>query len=190
MTGSEMIEKTLLTMDQKMQTTLDVLKKDLSGIRTGRATPGMVEHVRVEYAETTMPINHIAGISTSGANLLIIQPWDPGSLKAIEKAILKSNLGLTPSNDGIAIRLTVPPLSNERRQELIKIVKARVEESKVIIRNLRRDASDDLKKAEKDKEISQDDHKRAQDKIQKITDSFVDLSDKAREDKEKELMEV
>jgi ribosome recycling factor len=109
----------------------------------------MVEHVRVEYAETSMPINHIAGISTSGANLLIIQPWDPGSLKAIEKAILKSNLGLTPSNDGIAIKLTVPPLSNERRQELIKIVKARVEESKVSFRNLRRDASEELKKLER-----------------------------------------
>lgn len=190
MTGSDMIEKVLLTMDQKMQTTLDVLKKDLSGIRTGRATPAMVEHVKVEYAETTMPINHIAGISTSGANLLIIQPWDPGSLKAIEKAILKSNLGLTPNNDGTTIRLTVPPLSNERRLELIKIVKARVEESKVIIRNIRRDASGELKKLEKEKEISQDELKRALDKVQKVTDSFVELADKARDDKEKELMEV
>jgi ribosome recycling factor len=185
-----MIEEILLTADQKMQATLEALKRDLSGIRTGRATPAMVEHVRVEYAETTMPINHIAGISTSGANLLIIQPWDPGSLKAIEKAILKSNLGLTPNNDGTVIRLTVPPLSNERRQELIKIVKARVEDSKVIIRNIRRDASDGLKNLEKDKKISQDDHKRAQEKLQKLTDSFINLADKAREDKEKELMEV
>jgi ribosome recycling factor len=185
-----MIEEILLTADQKMQATLEALKRDLSSIRTGRATPAMVEHVRVEYAESTMPINHIAGISTSGANLLIIQPWDPGSLKAIEKAILKSNLGLTPNNDGTVIRLAVPPLSNERRQELIKIVKARVEDSKVIIRNIRRDSSDGLKNLEKDKKISQDDHKRAQEKLQKLTDSFINLADKAREDKEKELMEV
>ncbi|NLL90476.1 MAG: ribosome recycling factor [Dehalococcoidales bacterium] len=185
-----MIEKVLLTMDQKMQTTLDVLKKDLSSIRTGRASPAMVENVRVEYGEATMPINHIAGISTSGVNLLIIQPWDPGSLKAIEKAILKSNLGLTPNNDGICIRLTIPPLSNERRQELIKIVKARVEEGKIAIRNLRRDASEELKKLEKDKEISQDDQRRAQDKVEKITDSFITLADKVREDKEEELLEV
>ncbi|MFA5628760.1 MAG: ribosome recycling factor [Dehalococcoidales bacterium] len=185
-----MIEEVLLTMDQKMQTTLDVLKKDLSGIRTGRATPAMVENVRVEYAETTMPISHIAGISVSGSNLLIIQPWDPGTLKAIEKAILKSNLGLTPNNDGISIRLAVPPLSNERRLELIKIVKARVEEGKIIIRNLRRDASEELKKLEKDKEISQDDLRRALDKVQKITDNSVALADEARDNKEKELMEV
>jgi ribosome recycling factor len=185
-----MIEEILLTMDQKMQASLDALKRDLSGIRTGRATPAMIEHVRVEYAETTMPINHIAGISTSGANLLIIQPWDPGSLKAIEKAILKSNLGLTPNNDGTIVRLAVPPLTNERRQELIKIVKARVEESKVVIRNIRRDGSEELKKLEKDKGISQDEHKRAQEKLQKITDNFIGLADKAREDKEKELMEV
>jgi ribosome recycling factor len=185
-----MIEKILLTMDQKMQATLDALKRDLVGIRTGRATPAMVEHVKVEYAETVLPINHVAGISTSGANQLLIQPWDPGCLKAIEKAILKSNLGLTPNNDGKIIRLTVPPLSNERRQELIKIVKARVEECKVVIRNIRRDASEEFKKLEKDKEISQDDHKRAQDKIQKITDNFINLADTARQDKEKELMEV
>lgn len=188
--GNDMIEKILLTMDQKMQASVDALKRDLVGIRTGRATPAMVEHVKVEYADTIMPINHIAGISTSGANLLIIQPWDPGSLKAIEKAILKSNLGLTPSNDGVVIRLNVPPLSNERRQELIKIVKARVEECKIVIRNIRRDTAEEFKKLEKDKEISQDEHKRTQDKIQRLTDSFINLADDARQDKEKDLMEV
>ncbi len=185
-----MIEEILLTMDQKMQASLDALGRDLVGVRTGRATPAMVEHVKVEYAETLMPISHIAGISVSGASMLLIQPWDPGTLKAIEKAILKSNLGLTPNNDGTVIRLNVPALSNERRQELVKIVKARVEDCKIVVRNIRRDTADEFKKMEKDKEISQDEHKRVQDKIQKITDNFIDMADVARADKEKELLEI
>ena len=137
-----------------------------------------------------MPLKHIAGISASGASLLIIQPWDPTSTASIEKAILKSNLGLTPNSSGNVIRLNIPPLTEERRQELTKLVRTRVEEGKIAIRNIRREAIDELKKMEKDKEISEDEHKRAANKIQLLTDSFIGASDEAGKKKEAELMEV
>ena len=185
-----MIEETLLNTEEKMLASVDALKRELASIRTGRATPALVEHIKVDYAGVPTPLRHIAGISASGASLLVIQPWDPGSIQSIEKAILKSNLGLTPSTDGNTIRLNIPPLSEERRLELTKIVRRMVEEGKIVMRNLRHEALDKLRKLEKDKEISEDEHKRAVNKLQMLTDSFIDRADEAGRDKETELMEV
>jgi ribosome recycling factor len=185
-----MAEETLLNAEEKMKKTAEGLKQDLATIRTGRASPALIEHIKVEYAGAMLPLNQVAGISVPDAKLLVIQPWDKGALRSIEKAIQTSDLGLNPMSDGQVIRISIPPLSEERRQELIKVVKRRVEERKVIIRNLRRDAMEELKEKEKNKDISQDDHKRASAQLQKITDSFIDDTDKAGQDKEAELMQV
>jgi ribosome recycling factor len=185
-----MYNEVLTQAELKMQATADALGRDLAGIRTNRASPALVEHIKVDYAEAQFPIRQLAGISAAGAAQLVIQPWDPTSMKAIEKAILKSDLGLTPRIDGNLLRLNIPPLSQERRQELIKVTKRRVEEAKVSIRNERRDAAEVLKKLEKDGDISQDEHKRAMDRLQMLTDSFIDKTEKAREAKEQELLEV
>lgn len=185
-----MIEDILLATEQKMETSVEALKRELASIRTGRAAPALVEHVKVDYAGVSTLLKHIAGISASGASLLIIQPWDPSSRPSIEKAILKSNLGLTPNIDGNTIRLNIPPLTEERRQELTKLVRRRIEEGRIAIRNLRREAADELKQLEKNKEISQDDYKRAVNKIQTLTDSFIDIAEQAGQNKEAELMEV
>lgn len=185
-----MIEDILLGAERGMEASIEALKKDLAGIRTGRATPALIENIKVDYAGASMPLKHIAGISASGASLLIIQPWDPTSTQSIEKAIFKSSLGLTPNIDGRIIRLNIPPLTEERRQELTKLVKRRVEEGKIAIRNLRREAVDELKQLEKGKEISQDEHKRAVNKLQTLTNSFIDNAQQAGQNKEAELMEV
>jgi len=185
-----MVTDALQNIEKKMRTSVGVLKQELATIRTGHATPALIEHVKVNYAGVPTPLNQIAGISAPEVRLLIIQPWDPGSMKNIEEAILKSDLGLNPSNDGRIIRLNIPPLSEERRRELIKVVRRRVEENKIAIRNLRRNAMDELKKLEKIKDISQDDHKRALDQLQKLTDSFIAEADKVGQDKEVELLEV
>ena len=185
-----MIEPTLLKAEEKMKTSVDVLKHELAALRTGRASPALVEHVRVDYNGVPTPLNHIGSVSVSGTNLLIIQPWDPNIITAIEKAILKSNLGLTPTSDGHVIRLAIPPLSEERRQELTKLVKKMVEEQKIVVRNIRRDALEDLKKQEKNKEMSQDDLKRGETKLQKITDTFVGMIDSVGATKEAELKVV
>lgn len=185
-----MIEDILLATEKKMETSVEALKRELASIRTGRATPALIEHAKVDYAGVPTLLKHIAGISVSGANLLIIQPWDPTSRPSIEKAIFKSNLGLTPNIDGNTIRLNIPPLTEERRQELTKLVRRRIEEGKIAIRNLRREATDELKQLEKNKEISQDDYKRTVNKIQTLTDSFIDIAEQAGQNKEAELMEV
>jgi ribosome recycling factor len=185
-----MIEDILLAIEKKMETSVEALKRELASIRTGRATPALIEHVKVDYAGVPTLLKHIAGISASGASLLIIQPWDPTSRPSIEKAIFKSNLGLTPNIDGNTIRLNIPPLTEERRHELTKLVRRRIEEGKIAIRNLRREATDELKQLEKNKEISQDDYKRAVNKIQTLTDSFIDIAEQAGQNKEAELMEV
>jgi len=173
-----------------MKTATEVLKQELATIRTGHATPALVEHIKVEYAGVPTPLNQIAGISAPEARLLVIQPWDQSSVRGIEQAILTSDLGLNPSSDGRVIRLNIPPLSEERRHELIKVVWRRVEERRVAIRNLRREATDELKKLEKNKDISQDEHKRALDQLQKITDSFIADTGQIGQDKEVELTEV
>ncbi len=173
-----------------MQATTNALKRDLAAIRTGRATPALIEHLKVDYVGVPTPLKHIASISVPAANLLVVQPWDPGSIKSIEKAILKSNLGLTPGSDSKLIRLKIPPLSEERRLELTKIVRRRVEEGIISIRNLRRNATNELRQLEKNKEISQDKLERALNQLQKLTDSFTHSANKVGQDKKAELMEV
>ena len=185
-----MTDEILLNTEKKMAKATQVLRRELVTIRTGRATPALVEHIRVEYAGVPTPLNHLASISVPEARYLIIQPWERGIIQAIEKAILKSDLGLTPSSDGNIIRLNIPPLSEERRQELIKLVHKRVEEGRVAIRNLRRDGMNELKGLEKSKEISQDELKRTLDKLQRLTDNFISDAEQAGQDKETELKEV
>jgi ribosome recycling factor len=185
-----MVIEALKTVEEKMKTSLKMFRADLATIRTGHASPALVEHVRVEYAGVPMPLNQLAGISAPEANLLVIQPWDKNSLHEIEKAISKSELGLNPSNDGNIIRIAIPPLSEERRQELIKIVHRRTEERRIVIRNLRHEALNDLKKMEKEKTISIDENKRAQDQLQKLTDFHILEAEKLSKDKERELLEV
>ena len=185
-----MVNEALKSIEDKMKNSVKMFREDLATIRTGHASPGLVEHIKVDYAGVPTPLNHIAGISAPEAGLLVIQPWDKNTIGTIEKAILKSDLGLNPSNDGNIIRIGIPPLSEERRQELIKIVHKRVEERRVVVRNLRHEALNELKKLEKDKDISQDEYHRAQEQLQKLTDNHViDIEELGRE-KEKELMEV
>ena len=173
-----------------MRISAEGLKRELATIRTGHATPTLIEHIKVEYAGIPTPLNQIAGISAPEARLLVVQPWDPGSIHNIEKAILKSTLGLNPTSDGRIIRVNIPPLTEERRQELIKMVRSRVEERKIAIRNLRREAMEELKGLEKNKDISQDELKRVLDQLQKLTDSFIADTEQIGRDKEAELMEV
>jgi ribosome recycling factor len=176
--------------EKKMKAVSEGLKTELATIRTGRASPALVEHLKVDYAGVPTPLNQIAGISAPEARLLVIQPWDPGSLRDIEQAILKSDLGLNPINDGRIIRLSIPALSEERRQELTKVVHRRLEERRVAVRNIRRDAIEEIKKAEKNKELSQNDSRRVQDQLQKLTDIYIEIAEKIAQDKEKELMSV
>jgi ribosome recycling factor len=185
-----MVNDIFKTTEEKMKTTAKIFHADLATIRTGHATPALVEHLKVDYAGVPTSLIQLAGISAPEAGLLVIQPWDKSCINAIEKAILKSELGLNPANDGNIIRLAIPPLSEERRQELIKVVNRKVEERRVVLRNLRHDALNRLKKMENDKEISQDEHKRAQNQVQKITDVFMAEVEKLGKDKEQELLEV
>jgi ribosome recycling factor len=185
-----MVSQVLRGTEEKMQTSIEVLKKELATIRTGRATPALIEHIKVDYAGVPTPLNQIAGISAPQARLLVIQPWDRSTIRNIEKAILQSDLGLNPVNDGNVIRLNIPPLTEERRQELTKIVRKRIEDSRVAIRNLRREAMNELKGLEKNKDISQDEHKRTLDQLQKLTDNFIADIEKIGRDKEAELTEV
>ncbi len=185
-----MASQTLWNIEEKMQKSVEGLKKELATIRTGRATPTLIEHIKVEYAGVPTPLNQVAGISAPEAKLLIIQPWDKGSIHSIEKAILTSDLGLNPVSDGNVIRVNIPLLSEERRQELIKVMRRRVEERRIAIRNLRREAMDALKELEKNKDIAQDEHKRAINQLQKLTDSFVADTEQIGRNKEAELMQV
>lgn len=185
-----MVNEVLAAIEQKMKTSAKVFQVDLATVRTGRATPALVEHIKVEYAGVPTPLIQLATISAPEAGMLVIQPWDKSGIRNIEKAISKSELGLNPSNDGNIIRIAIPPLSEERRQELSKIVRHRLEERRVIIRGLRHDGLNELKKLEKDKTISQDEQKRAQDQLQKLTDRFITEIEKIAADKEKELLEV
>jgi ribosome recycling factor len=185
-----MVNEVFKTTEEKMKVTARSFQTDLATIRTGHASPALVEHIKVDYAGVPTSLIQLAGISAPEARLLVIHPWDKSSIHDIEKAILKSELGLNPSNDGNIIRLAIPPLSEERRQELIKVVNRKVEERRVSLRNLRHDALNELKKLEKDKAISQDEHKRAQNQLQKITDVFTAEIEKLGKDKEQELLEV
>ena len=185
-----MSSQILRNIEEKMKKTVEGLEKELSTIRTGHATPALIEHIKVDYAGVPLPLNQIAGISAPETNLLVIQPWDKESISSIEKAVLMSDLGLTPNSDGNVIRLSIPLLTEERRQELIKMVHRRVEERRIALRNIRHEAMDELKGLEKDKEISQDEHKRALTQLQKIIDSFTAEAEQMGQSKEAELAEV
>lgn len=185
-----MASQTSFNIEQKMRKSIEILQRELGTIRTGHASPSLIEHIKVDYAGVLTPLNQIASISAPEASLLVIQPWDRGSTNSIEKAVLKSDLGLNPTNDGHVIRINIPPLTEERRQELIKVVRRRVEEGRIAIRNLRREAMDELKAAEKNKDISQDEHKRLQNQIQKLTDSFISDIEEIARNKEVEVMQV
>ncbi len=174
----------------RMKGAVAALEEDLGGIRTGRANPGLIEKLSVEYYGAPTPLQQLASIGVPDPRQLLIRPFDPSTLRDIERAILASDLGLTPNNDGKAIRLNLPPLTEERRRDLVKMVKNRVEEARVAIRNVRRDSIKDLREFENEKLISEDDRKRGEEELQKITDNFIAEINKTGERKETEVMEV
>lgn len=185
-----MIDEVLQAANTKMGKTIEALRKELASIRTGRATPALVDDIKVDYYGTPTPLKQIATVSAPEARLLLIQPWDSSTLSNIKKAILKSELGLNPTSDRDVIRLVIPQLSEERRKELVRAVHKRAEDCRVALRNIRRDALEELRKLEREKEISQDEQKRAQEQLQELTDSFITKVGKVAEDKEAELLEI
>ncbi|MBO9609318.1 MAG: ribosome recycling factor [Paenibacillaceae bacterium] len=176
--------------EDRMDKALSALKRELATLRAGRATPSLLDRVQVEYYGAMTPVNQLANINTPDSRTLMIQPWDKSSMSAIEKAIMKSDLGLTPSNDGSTIRIVIPALTEERRSDLVKMTRKFGEEAKVAVRNVRRDANDEIKKLEKSAGLSEDESRRHQDDIQKATDKFIAEVDKTLAAKEKEIMEV
>jgi ribosome recycling factor len=184
-----MIKDLLSGIERQMRKTIESLEADLRTIRTGRASPALLERVHVDYYGTATPLNQLAVISAPEPQLLTIRPYDPGSLEEIERAILKSELGLTPSNDGRIIRLPIPRLTEERRQELAKMVRQRIEEAKVALRNIRREGLDDLREFEKEKLVSEDEFYRAKDDLQEITDQYTERVEEIGERKQKEILE-
>ena len=174
--------------EEKMNKTISVFEENLSEIRAGRANPAILNKLTVEYYGTATPINQVAGISVPEARLIVIQPWDGSVLKEIERAILASDIGITPNNDGKVIRLNFPELNEERRKELVKDIKKMGEEAKVAVRQVRRDGLDEFKKQQKDSLITEDDLKQAEDQVQKLTDKYVEEIDRLTEAKEKEVM--
>jgi ribosome recycling factor len=185
------IQDILKDAEERMHKAEEALQRDLASIRTGRASPALLDRVQVEYYGQTMPINQLATVSVPEPRLLVVQPWDKGAMSAIEKAIQKSpDLGLNPTNDGTVIRLAIPALTEERRKEFVKQVHKKVEESHVAIRNVRRDASDRLKKLEKDKEVSQDEERRGAEQLDKLTQRLIEEVDRVGQRKEAELLEV
>lgn len=175
---------------ERMDKAIDALRKDLASIRTGRASLSIFDGILVDYYGTPTPINHLATMAVPESRLITIQPWEPKMIQEIEKAIQKSDLGLNPTNDGKVIRIAIPPLTEERRRQIVKHVHKRGEEAKVAIRNIRRDANEEAKRFEKEKHISEDDTKRLMEEIQKITDSYIQKADDIIKHKEDEVMEV
>ncbi|MCB1887015.1 MAG: ribosome recycling factor [Rhodocyclaceae bacterium] len=185
-----MIAETKNNAEQKMKKSIEALKADLAKVRTGRAHTGLLDHVMVEYYGSMVPVNQVAGISLLDARTIGVQPWEKPMFSKVEKAIRDSDLGLNPSNQGDIIRVPMPALTEERRRELIKVVKHEGETAKVAIRNIRRDANNHLKDATKAKDISEDDERRGQDEVQKITDRYVAEVDSLLEQKEQELLQI
>ncbi|MEW6029705.1 MAG: ribosome recycling factor [Chloroflexota bacterium] len=185
-----MIKDILKEAEARMQGALHALIDDLAGIRTGRASPALVEKLPIEYFGVPTPLLQLASISVPEPRSLMIKPFDPSTLKAIEKAIQASDLGLNPNNDGKSIHLNLPPLNEERRRDLVKHVHARLEEARIAVRNVRRDSHNDMRDFEKEKMISEDDLKRGEEELQKLTDRFVEEINKHGQTKEKEIMEV
>lgn len=185
-----MSSEILADADQKMARAIEAMERDLQGIRTGRASTSLVERITVDYYGTQTPLNQLASISVPETHQIVIQPWDRGVLGAIEKAITKSDIGLTPNVDGTVVRLIIPPLTEERRKDLVRVVHKRMEEARVEIRNVRRDAADQLKKEERDGTVGSDESHRHLDQLQKTTDRHVAEVDRRGEAKEQEVLEV
>ncbi len=177
-------------VEARMARAVEAMERDFASIRTGRASPALVERLTVEYYGTQTPMNQLAGISVPEAHQIVIQPWDRSALGAIEKAILKSDVGLTPNVDGTVVRLNIPPLTEERRKEIVRVVHKRMEDARVEIRNQRREGLDDLKRRERDGEIGADDGRREHDHLQKLTDRWIDEVDRLGKVKEQEVLEV
>jgi ribosome recycling factor len=185
-----MVDDIFEDAERRMQKAVEALKQDIASIRTGRASSALVERITVDYYGAPTPINQVASISVPEARLLVIQPWDRKLLVDIEKAIQKSDLGINPNNDGQVIRLAIPPLNEERRREMVKTLHRKLDEHKVAIRNVRRDAHDKMRDREKKKEISEDELKRSEDRLKKLTDRYTDEMDKVGKTKELEILEV
>ncbi len=185
-----MVKEILNDAESRMKKSVEVFRQELAGMKAGRATPAMLDKIRVDYYGTPTPINQMATIEVPDTRTLVIKPWDRSAIKNIEKAIQMSDLGLNPNNDGAVIRLSIPPMTEDRRKELVKQVNKRTEEERVVIRNIRRDANDQIKKLEKEKQISEDESRRAQDDVQKLTDKYIKEVDHIMAAKEKEIMEV
>lgn len=185
-----MIPEVLKDAEHRMTRAVEAAQHDFSTIRTGRANPVVLEGIQVDYYGSKMPVNQLAGVSAPEPRLIVVTPWDKGALTAIEKAIMNSDVGMTPQSDGNVIRLQVPYLTEERRKEMIKILHKKSEDHKIAVRNVRRDANENLKNLEKKHEISEDESKRAQDQVQKFTDKYNQRIDELTAAKEAELMEV
>jgi ribosome recycling factor len=185
-----MIQDVIKDADGRMSKALDALRRDLTSIRTGRANPAILDRVMVEYYGTNSPINQVASISVPESRMLVIQPWDKGSIPAIEKAIMKSDLGVTPSNDGQVIRIALPQLTEERRKQMVKIVHQQTEDAKVSIRNVRRDAITNIKELMNEKMISENDERRGEHQVDELTKKFTDEAEKIGKAKEAEVLEV
>ena len=176
--------------ERRMEKTSEALKREYSTLRAGRATPALLDKIQVEYYGAMTPLNQMANISAPESRMLVVQPWDKSAMKAIEKAILASDLGLNPNNDGSIIRIAIPQLTEERRKELVKVVKKKDEEAKVAIRNIRRELNNDIKALEKEKSVSEDDAARGLDDAQKLTEKWIKKLDEITKNKEEEIMEV
>lgn len=185
-----MVEEIFEDLNERMGKSIETLKREYSRLRTGRASLSLLDGIRVSYYDTPTPLNQMASLAVPEPRLIVIQPWDKTAIGDIEKAILKSELGLTPMNDGKVIRIAIPPLTEERRKELVKVARKMAEENKVAIRNIRRDANDMLKDLKTEKEITEDDLYRSQDEVQKITDDFISQVDELCTVKEKEILEI
>ena len=189
--NQELTPEVILTdTNERMTKSIDALKRELSTLRTGRATPSLLDNIHVDYYGTSTPLNQLASVSAPDAQAIIIQPWDKGSIQDIEKSLSTSDLGFNPSNDGNQITVPIPPLTQERRLDMVRLLKKKIEDGKVSVRNVRRDSVDRLRKLEKDKSISQDDSRRGQDQIQKSTDSYTKLIDDISKAKEDEITQV
>lgn len=185
-----MYKEIVAKSEETMRKSIGFLKEDLAGIRAGKANPKLVDKIQVSYYGTMTPLNQVANISVPEPRSIIIQPWDSSLVKEIEKAILASDLGINPSNDGKLIRLVIPVLTEERRKDLLKVVKKETENSKIAVRNIRRDAIDDLKKLEKASELTKDDLKKSEEDMQKLTDKYIKYVEDIYKEKEKEILEV
>ena len=185
-----MIDDILQDAEDRMKKSLAAFKRELAGIRTGKATTTLLDSVKVECYGQVMPLNQVASISVPESRLILVQPWDRTIVADVEKAIHKSDLGLVPNTDGNVIRIAIPPLTEERRKELVKVVRKQAEDARVSIRNIRRDANESLKKAQKDGSISEDDSHKAMDKVQKLTDKYIGEIEETLKSKEAEIMEV